>query len=386
MIDFSTLQGLTIPEGVVTQIADASGRVIWAMPSSDKVILQVEKKTSDTYAGETTYTAEEFILLDIYPKTNGTVSVTYGGLTKTITDTSGAEEPNAQQVFFGTFNGITDDIATPSSGELIIEGDYYAFATGVYSYGKITNALYDGIIAIMSFGYSSIIPDEAFGFLDIIYRGCEKLTRIDIPNTVSKIGNYAFTQCTGLESVKIPPSVKSMGKNPFRIASEYLTFTSTFGVDNIDLDGNEFYKKIGNCIIETDTKRIVCGTGDIVIPDDTKSIGAHAFWGRTDIPMNIVLPDGIVDIGETAFNDIPLESIVIPSSVTSIGDTALGIVENGHVIIQATTPPQIGNKIFPTGTDENPHTITITVPKGCGATYKTAEGWSTYADYIVEES
>lgn len=29
MIDFSTLQGLTIPEGVVTQIADASGRVLW---------------------------------------------------------------------------------------------------------------------------------------------------------------------------------------------------------------------------------------------------------------------------------------------------------------------------------------------------------------------
>lgn len=30
MIDFSTLQGLTIPEGAVTQIADASGRVIWS--------------------------------------------------------------------------------------------------------------------------------------------------------------------------------------------------------------------------------------------------------------------------------------------------------------------------------------------------------------------
>ena len=30
MIDFSTLQGLTIPEGVVEQIADASGRVLWS--------------------------------------------------------------------------------------------------------------------------------------------------------------------------------------------------------------------------------------------------------------------------------------------------------------------------------------------------------------------
>ena len=53
-IDFSTLQGLTIPEGVVTEIKDAGGRVIWAV-SGGKVILQVKKITSDTYAGETTY-------------------------------------------------------------------------------------------------------------------------------------------------------------------------------------------------------------------------------------------------------------------------------------------------------------------------------------------
>ena len=126
MIDFSTLQGLTLPEGVVMQITDESGRVIWAV-SGGKVILEVEKMTSDTYAGETTYTGEQFILLDIYPKTGGTVNVTYGGLTKTITDTSGAAEPNAQQVFFGTFNGVSDSVATPTSGELTIEGGYYAF-------------------------------------------------------------------------------------------------------------------------------------------------------------------------------------------------------------------------------------------------------------------
>ena len=125
-MNFATLKGLTIPEGVVTQITDASGRVLWMVQSDSgvPVILEVEKITSDTYAGETTYTAEEFILLDIYPKTNGTVSVTYGGLTKTITDTSGAEEPNAQQVFFGTFNGVSDSVTTPASGTLKISGDY----------------------------------------------------------------------------------------------------------------------------------------------------------------------------------------------------------------------------------------------------------------------
>lgn len=34
MIDFSTLQGLTIPEGVVTKITDASGTVLWSAKRS----------------------------------------------------------------------------------------------------------------------------------------------------------------------------------------------------------------------------------------------------------------------------------------------------------------------------------------------------------------
>jgi hypothetical protein len=42
MIDFSTLQGLTIPEGVVTQIADASGTVLWSAKRSAIVTITSE--------------------------------------------------------------------------------------------------------------------------------------------------------------------------------------------------------------------------------------------------------------------------------------------------------------------------------------------------------
>ena len=96
-----------IPEGNVVKVTDESGRVLWVLNSDNfDGTLKVKKITSNTYAGETTYNNEQFILLDIYPKTNGTVSVTYGGLTKIITDTSGATNPNAKK-----YNNITyDDI------------------------------------------------------------------------------------------------------------------------------------------------------------------------------------------------------------------------------------------------------------------------------------
>lgn len=212
MIDFATLQGLTIPEGVVTQIADASGRVLWQLNAGGPVILEVEKITSNTYAGETTYNNEEFILLDIYPKTNGTVSVTYGGLTKTITDTSGTEEPNAQQVFFGTFNGVSDEVATPAIGELIIDGDYSGFACGNYSVSsKSLKAAYCICITkLIDWGKPTIIPDCAFSNG---ISGCV-LVSTQIPDCVISIGKTAFYDCK-LQSVVIGKGIKFIGYQAF---------------------------------------------------------------------------------------------------------------------------------------------------------------------------
>ena len=201
MIDFTTLQGLTIPEGVATQITDESGRVIWAVQSEsgEPIVLEVEKITSDTYAGETTYTGEQFILLDIYPKTNGTVNVTYGGLTKTITDTSGAAEPNAQQVFFGTFNGVSDSVETPASGTLAIKGDYAGFGCSLYTQSKSSSLMYwVGIKKVTDFGVAELIPELAFG--NLTYPS-DTVTDVVLPETLKYIGKSAFGGCVNLASV-----------------------------------------------------------------------------------------------------------------------------------------------------------------------------------------
>ena len=48
----------------------------------------------------------------------------------------------------------------------------------------------------------------------------------------------------------------------------------------------------------------------------------------------------------------------------------------------AVVPPVITDASF----GDPYYTHTITVPKGCGESYKAAAGWSNYADYIVEAS
>lgn len=221
MIDFTKLTGIEHGGKVVTQIEDSAGRVLWT--GSKPVVLLVEKITAETnLVGDTEYTNEQFILLDIYPTTNGTAKVTYGGLTKTITDTSGVEQPNAQSVYFGTYGGVSDNVETPASGELTIEGDCYAFACGVYNGGGKTemNTLCKCVKSILSFGNTSVIAARAFGYL--IGGGCP-LETVVIPNTITEIRGEAFLGCSKLQIVTIGNRVSSIGEQAFNICSSLST-------------------------------------------------------------------------------------------------------------------------------------------------------------------
>lgn len=386
---------------------DGKAQLFWEA-GGGPVILEVEKITSDTYAGETTYTGEQFILLDIYPKTNGTVSVTYGGLTKTITDTSGAEEPNAQQVFFGTFNGVSDGVATPANGTLTIEGDYYAFGGGGFHIAAKTYAICAPICIVTSFGSANKIPSGAFGGTsapEIKF----KQTELKIPSSIKSVGNTAFSccktietvtisngveiiegqpflNCTGLKSLNIPKSVKSIGKFavPELDAVSYLNpvhCTNSYNILSVD-ENNPYYKIDGNCLVEIDTNRLVSGFADSVIPDYITWLGEYCFSENADL-KNVSIPNGVTIIGTCAFYGCTgVTRVEIPSSVTTIGYLAFSNCTGlTNIIVLATTPPTI----TASGAFDST-TCTITVPKGCGEAYKAAEYWSEYANRIVEAS
>lgn len=300
MIDFATLKGLTIPEGVVVKI-ESGGVVLWELQTGGKVILEVAKITSMTYAGETSYSDENFILLDIYPKTNGTVSVTYGGLTKTITDTSGAAEPNAQQVFFGTLYGVSDSEETPASGTLTIEGDCAAFGYGVYKYNSKGNDYECACVTkIVDFGMVDHIPDRAF-YKDF--------------TTPSAIGAH-------------------------KLASE------------------------------------------LVISSTIKTIGASAFYNRMEL-TDVTIGEGVVSIGQMAFNTPFARPI---PSVTMLSKNPPELVADAGTDGTKSYLHFTGSVSDETGNDMVDTYPTFTVPKGCGEAYKTAEGWNTMADYIMEAS
>lgn len=415
-INFATLQALDIPEGKVVEIKDASGRVIWAVQNSIPVVLQVEKITATTYSGGTSYTDEQFVLINIYPKTNGKVNVTYGGLTKTITDTSGAEKPNAQQVLFGTFNGVSDSAATPASGELTIEGNYYAFGVGSYKAdSKGTTSYCNCITAIKDWGSVNEIPTYAFSRCNLAsidlstnikvigeyaFNYCQSLTSVSLPNGLETLGDRAFYYCEALPRLVIGSDIKYIGSGalltkvkdfevivngqPEEMKEEPFGRTGTSGGDGKPsirfYCDNWSWDKWANCDSHPYTRQdIIESTGGSTKTEYKVYINDVYTKDITNVELK-----ECTKIGAYAFYDFNITSITIPKSVTLIGDWALYIpsVNNLNVNVLATTPPTLGESVF-----YNINYIsTITVPKGCGATYKVAEGWSTYADKIVEAS
>lgn len=290
MIDFNLIKELSIVEGNVVKIENEIGQVIWNknVKYDRPIKLGVEKITANTYAGETTYENEQFILLDIYPKTaDSIISVTYEGLTKTLTFNG----TNAKQVYFGTFNGVADSVATPTSGTLTIEGDCVGVGVGAYNTAKSSLTYCGCITSILAWGEMTKIPASAFCM-------CKNLELFEIPNGITHIGNYAF---------KMEPD-------------------RTGGAD-------------ANSTVYTKMDR-----GTIILPDTVQSLG-YNIW---------------------TFN---------------VSDDGYIYIDN--LVLRSSTPPVLeGTKLA----DFKAKLKTITVPKGCGETYKTADGWSAYANYIVEVS
>ena len=165
------------------------------------------------------------------------------------------------------------------------------------------------------------------------------------------------------------------------------------GGADADIGGNKFVELVQRTIkavTEDDLQgstsigdyvfRDCSGLTSVTIPDSVKSIGSYAFNGCRGL-TSVTIPDGVTSIGDFAFDGCSgLTSITIPDSVTSIGKSAFdGCSGLTSITMLSTTPPTLEwSGIFPS------NVTTITVPAGCSNTYKTADGWSDYADKIVE--
>ena len=167
-----------------------------------------------------------------------------------------------------------------------------------------------------------IIGDSVTTIGEYAFSYCRSLTSVNIPNSVTTIGRAAFNGCSSLTSVTIPNSVTTIERSAFSGCSSLTSVTIPNSVTTIEVNA------FSGCSSLT----------SVNIPNNVTTIGWNTFSGCTSL-TSVNIPNSVTTIERNTFYDCSsLTSVTIGNNVTKIGDEAF-TNNNAKIIWLTNTPP-----------------------------------------------
>ena len=155
---------------------------------------------------------------------------------------------------------------------------------------------------------TKVICDEAFmGTL---------IMNIQIPNTITHIGNFAFAKCIKLQQIIIPESVICIGVNPFLGSYSEWDFNNSYA-KKVDIQClSPMYEIYENALYSINDKVLISHLGE--------NIYARIFNPYDRWIAKLRIKDGTIKIGDYAFSEkkFRLYYMRLPSSIKYIGKCA----------------------------------------------------------------
>ena len=171
-------------------------------------------------------------------------------------------------------------------------------------YSMSGNLLIAGNVLVRGFGNGEI-PANVTAIANNAFKGCNAITEITVPATVTELGHSVFANTPNLQNVTLECPVDTLPRN---------TFDGATGLKAATLP--ETVKKIGYAAYRN------CGLIDYAVPASVEVIDANAFANCKSL-LNLELSPSITVInGGLLQNSTAIASIHIPEGVTYIGGYA----------------------------------------------------------------
>jgi BspA type Leucine rich repeat region (6 copies) len=214
---------------------------------------------------------------------------------------------------FSKCTGLTG-MALPEHVTSIEEGtfEYCYNLTSVNFGGSLTNL---GIGAFYECGLTSVvIPDSVVSIGQYAFGFCSAITDLTLGRGVTRVDEDAFWKCFALATVTVNSGViTEMGPEAFSYCSSLTSLTLNSSVTNVE----NIRPLISHGVLTDITVNLanpVYASFSGVLFDKAETTLIQFPAGRTG---SYVIPNGVVNIGASAFGGYHLESLTIGSGVTN---------------------------------------------------------------------
>lgn len=159
---------------------------------------------------------------------------------------------------------------------------------------------------------SIAIPESVRRIGSFAYYWNEVVKEIIIPEGIEEIGRYAFAH-TNIVSIHLPATLKKL---------EEEAFTGCDSLKEIDIaENNSELMKIDGALILKESQQLIWmekGIKEYVIPEGVKSIGNGLFQGAREL-ISIEIPEGVEEIERYAFSFTNLKNVRLPETLMKLG-------------------------------------------------------------------
>lgn len=368
-----TEQQQLISELKTTLEGKAAGGV--TINNQDKTITE-----NGTYTADEGYTGLGTVTVDVASSGENRLNAL---LQNKITEITEADFEGITSVSYGAFNNAT------SIKKVRIPKSLAAINTGLFTSVEVEDVYAHDLSTWMGIYFASASANPLCGSRSAAYRSASNLylnntllTDLVIPNDITAIKNYSFTNCRSLLSITIPEWVTSVGSRAFAACVNVHTFNFNAVSLPDTSNSNAPFDGIG-----VNAEELVVNIGKMV-----EKIPAYFMFGEstTHYPpvRTINFEEGCVcsRIGKTAFSYcFDLETISIPQGVSTIYErvfyncTSLRKIDfSNH-----TTVPTLSNA---NAFQNVPSTCKVIIPDTLYDEWINATNWSSLTVTYVKKS